>query len=349
MSPRFRRRVPDDPEATQPLPRVEERVADDYRYAETVVEEPPPPPPRGPVLWPYLLLLLLLVLGGLAALYYFTREDDDTQPVPAVVRLPVDDAVNRLTEEGFTTDVRQQPSQAEEGTVFAQRPAGGEEAEEGSTVTLLVSRGPAEVTVPNVVGLRLEAALEKLDEAELGAQQRGVFSDEPRGTVVAQDPAGGERAPRNSRVRINVSRGTGEVSVPNVVGQTASDAGANLREVGLEARVVSVPSAEPEGTVVAQNPPAASQLRRGEFVRINVSTGQAAGGGGTGGAAVPDVTGLTENDAVSELEAAGFTVRVVPEPTPNPDEAGVVLRQQPGAGERARRGDEVTVFVGEAG
>jgi eukaryotic-like serine/threonine-protein kinase len=347
MSPRFRRRVPHDPEATQPLPRVEDRVADEYEYAETVVREPPPPR-RGPVLWPYLLLLLLLVLGGLAALYYFTRDDDDTKPVPAVVRLPVDEAVNRLTEEGFSTDVQQQASEAQEGTVFAQRPAGGEEAEEGSTVTLLVSRGPAEATVPNVVGLRLEAAREKLDEAELGAQQRGVFSEEPRGTVVAQDPAGGERAPRNSSVRINVSQGSGEVSVPNVVGQTASDAGANLREVGLEARVVSVPSAEPEGTVVAQNPPAGSQLRRGESVRINVSTGQAAGGG-TSGAAVPDVTGLIENDAVSELEAAGFTARVVPEPTPNPDEEGVVLRQQPGAGERAPRGDEVTIFVGETG
>jgi beta-lactam-binding protein with PASTA domain len=345
MSPRFRRRAPDDPDATQPLPRVDERVTEERRYAETVVEEPPPPR-RGPLLWPYLLLLLLLVLGGIAALYYFTREDDDTKPVPAVVRLPVDEAVNRLTEEGFTTDVRQQASEAAEGTVFEQRPDGGEEADEGSTVILLVSRGPAETTVPNVVGLRLEAALDKLDEAELGAQQRGVFSEEPRGTVVAQDPSGGERAPRNSRVRINVSRGTGRVTVPNVVGQTASDAGANLREAGLQARVVSVPSAEAEGTVVAQNPPAGSELGRGESVRINVSTGQGAGGGGTG-AAIPDVTGLTENDAVSELEAAGFTVRVVPEPTPNADEEGVVIRQQPGAGTRGRRGDEVAIFVGE--
>jgi eukaryotic-like serine/threonine-protein kinase len=347
MSPRFRRRPPVDPDATQPLPRVEERVTGEYGYTETVVDEPPPPR-RGPLLWPYLLLLLLLVLGGIAALYYFTREEDETKPVPAVVQLPVDDAVNRLTEEGFTTDVRQEANEAEEGTVFEQRPDGGEEAEEGSTVTLLVSRGPAETTVPNVVGLRLEAALEKLDEAELGARQRGVFSEEPRGTVVAQDPAGGGKAPRNSRVRINVSRGTGRVDVPGVVGQTASDAGANLREVGLQARVVNVPSAEPEGTVVAQNPRAGTELGRGEFVRINVSTGQgAAGGGGAGAAAIPDVTGLTEDDATSELEAAGFAVRVVPEPTPNADEEGVVVRQEPAAGERGRRGDEVTVFVGE--
>jgi eukaryotic-like serine/threonine-protein kinase len=344
MSPRFRRRVP-DPEATQPLPRVDERVTEGHGYTETRVEEPPPPR-RGPLLWPYLLLLLLLVLGGIAALYYFTREDDDTKAVPSVVRLPVDDAVNRLTEEGFTTDVRQQANQAEEGTVFEQSPDGGEEADEGSTVTLLVSRGPAETTVPNVVGLRLEVALEKLDAAELGAQQRGVFSEEPRGTVVAQDPVGGGKAARNSRVRINVSRGTGRVDVPSVVGQTASDAGANLRKVGLQARVVNVPSAEPEGTVVAQNPQAGTQLARGEFVRVNVSSGQGGGGGGAG-AAIPDVTGFTQDDATSELERAGFTVRVVPEPTPNPDEEGVVIRQEPVGGEPGRRGEQVTLFVGE--
>jgi beta-lactam-binding protein with PASTA domain len=347
MSPRFRRRDP-DPEATQPLPRVEERVADEYAYRETVVDERPPRR-RRPLLWPYLLLLLLLVLAGIAAIYYFTREE--TATVPAVVNLPVDEAVNRVTAEGFETDVRQQASEAQEGTVFEQRPDGGEEADEGSTVTLLVSRGPAETTVPNVVGLRLEEALDKLDEAELGARQRGVFSEEPPGTVVAQDPAGGDRAPRNSRVRINVSRGTGRVRVPNVVGQTSSDAGANVREVGLQVRVVNVPSAEPEGTVVAQNPPAGTELTRGEFVRINVSTGEGGGGGGGGGggaaAPVPDVTGLTEADATSQLEDAGFTVRVVSEPTPNADEEGVVLRQRPAGGQRGREGDEVTLFVGE--
>jgi eukaryotic-like serine/threonine-protein kinase len=344
MSPLFRRRRPPvDPDATQPLPRVEERVvSEEYRYPVETVEEVPPP--RRPVLWPYLLALLLLVLAGIAALLYFTREGDDTKPVPEVVRLPVDTAVNRLSAEGFTADVRQEENQASPGTVFEQNPAGGEEADEGATVTLLVSSGPAETTVPNVVGLRLDSALEKLDEAELGARQSKVFSEEPPGTVVAQNPAGGDKAPRNSDVRINVSQGTGRVAVPNVVGQTASDAGANLREAGLEARVVNVPSGEPEGTVVAQNPRAGSETRRGTPVRINVSTGARS----QAGVEVPDVTGLDEQQATDELEAAGFVVVAVDEPTPDETQVGIVIRQEPAAAERAPRGTEVTIVLGSA-
>jgi eukaryotic-like serine/threonine-protein kinase len=344
MSPLFRRRRPPvDPDATQPLPRVTERVSEEYRYPVETVEEVPPP--RRPVLWPYLLALLLLVLAGIAALVLFTRDEDDTKPVPGVERLPVDAAVNRLSAEGFTSDVRQEENEARPGIVFEQNPSSGEEAEEGSTVTLLVSSGPAETTVPNVVGLRLDSALEKLDEAELGARQNKVFSEEPPGTVVAQNPGGGDEAPRNSDVRINVSQGTGRVTVPNVVGQTASDAGANLREAGVEARVVNVPSGEPEGTVIAQNPRAGSEIRRGTPVRINVSSGARS----QTGIEVPDVTSLDEQQATDELEGAGFAVLVVDEPTTDEAQVGIVIRQEPAAGARAPRGAEITIVVGSPG
>jgi beta-lactam-binding protein with PASTA domain len=335
MSPFRRRRRVRDPEATQPLPRVEERGV-----TREVVEEPPPP--RRPLIWPYLLLLLLLVLGGLGVLYYVSRADDE-ETVPSVVNLPFDVAVDRLTAEGFATDTRREASEAREGIVFDQNPDGGREADEGATVTLFVSTGPPETTVPNVVGLKLEAALEKLDEAELGARQVEVFSEEPSGTVIAQEPAGGEKAPRNSQVRINVSKGTGRVTVPSVVGQTASDAGANLREAGLQARVVRVPSTEPAGTVVAQNPPAGSELQRSKVVRINVSSGTRA----TTGVEIPDVTSLDEEEARAELEAAGFVVRVERESVPDETMDGIVLRQDPPPGERDRRGAQVTITVGQ--
>jgi beta-lactam-binding protein with PASTA domain len=314
---------------------VEEEVAGPY--------EPAPPPDRH--LWPWLLLLLALVLGGLALLWYLSQDDEETKPVPAVVRLAERDAVELLNEEGFDARVLRRPSESPRGIVFAQDPGAGRELEEGRVVTISVSRGPAGVDVPNVVGLPRGQAEERLREAGLGARAVSVFSEEPRGIVVAQNPRAGDEAQPNSRVRINVSQGTGRVEAPDVVGRSASDAREALSEVGLQARIVQVPSAEPEGTVVAQSPTAGSEVARGSTVRINVSDGT--GAQEPAEREVPNVEGLTEEEAIVQLEDAGFAVRIRREEVTDPAEDGVVLSQIPAGGETAREGDEVAITVGQ--
>jgi eukaryotic-like serine/threonine-protein kinase len=242
------------------------------RYAEERVEQPPP---RRPALWPWLLLLLALVLGGLAAVWYFTTQEDEAEakPVPAVVRLPEEQARARLQQDGFSVGIRRAPNDAPAGIVFAQTPGAGRMLEEGSVVEIRVSEGPATATVPSVVGLPAEQAVERLEEAELQARPIEVFSEEPEGVVVSQNPAAGEEVRRDSAVRINVSQGTGETTVPDVVGQPRDDAVTALEEAELSATIVEVPSLEPEGTVVAQNPPSGRTVRVGSRVRLNVSAG----------------------------------------------------------------------------
>jgi eukaryotic-like serine/threonine-protein kinase len=319
----------------------EERVVE-----ERVVEEPyEPAPPPDRHIWPWLLLLLVLVLGGLAALWYFTREDEDTKPVPVVVQLTEADAIARLEDEGFESSVRRAANEAPDGTVFAQDPRGGAELEEGGTVTIDVSTGPAAVDVPNVVGLPFAQAEDRLESAGLQANRFNVFSEEPDGVVVAQDPRAGEQAARDSAVRVNVSQGTGRVQVPNVVGRSADEAGSILREAGLEARTVQVPSDEPQGQVVAQSPAAGSEVAEGSAVRINVSNGE--GGGPPPDVEVPDVVGVAEAEAVSQLEEAGFTVRIRREDVTDPTQDGVVLEQDPEANSTAPRDSEVAITVGE--
>jgi beta-lactam-binding protein with PASTA domain len=313
---------------------VEEEVAEPY--------EPAPPPDRH--LWPWLLLLLALVLGGLALLWYLSQDDEETKPVPAVVRLTEADAVELLNEEGFDARVQRLPNEAPRGIVFAQEPGAGRELEEDRVVTIRVSTGAVGVDVPNVVGLPFEQAQDRLADAGLRARRFGVFSEEPRGTVVAQNPAAGESAMEGSSVRVNVSEGTGRVEVPDVVGRSRDDAASTLREAGLEVRTVNVPSAEPEGTVVAQSPAAGSEVAERSRVRINVSDGS---GAEPPASEVPNVVGLSEAEAIDELEDAGFTVRIRREETQNPEEDGVVLSQDPEEGEDAREGDEVAITVGE--
>ena len=229
-------------------------------------------PMRGPFddFWPALAILLLAALIGLGALWYFTRNEE--KAVPAVTGQPLDVAVSRLEDEGFKTDIVNQANPAPRGTVFEQRPSAGTELEEGSTVTIVASKGPATVAVPNVVGLPESQARDRLAAAGLEVTAFEVFSEEPEGTVIAQNPGSGERVSKDSGVRINISKGSGLVDVPSVVGLTQADAQAQLADLGLEANVFRVPSIEPKDTVVAQNP-VGGQLKIGSAVRLNVSTG----------------------------------------------------------------------------
>lgn len=346
----FRRR-PRDRVDDEPL--VDDRVVDEtvVRPAEDrVVEEEvyeEPPPRRPPRIWPWLLLLALLVLAGLGALWYFTTQDDDeADTVPALVGLTEREAVERVADEGFEPVVQRRPSERPRGRVFAQRPGGGSQLDEGEAVVLLVSRGVERTTVPDVVGLRVDEALERLTAADLRARTRRVFSERPVREVVAQDPRAGGRAAKGSEVRLNVSKGTGRVAVPDVVGRTAAEAGSILRRAGLRPKVFEVPSNEREGTVIAQNPQPQAEVGRGDFVRINVSTGEAGEAGGQAAAVnVPDVVGQDINAGRNRLQEAGFVVRVDIVPSTEPE--GRIVAQNPAAGTAARRGANVRLNVSE--
>jgi len=247
------------------------RIDDDgtiNRSAERVEHEPPRR--RRPTLVPALLIILALALGTIAAAWYFTQTG--TATVPDVEGLSVDAAVSRLQEDGFKTDITSEPNAAPEGTVFQQNPSGGSEADDGSTVQLLTSKGAEQVTVPNTVGVSETDARDRLAAAGLTATVVKIFSEVDEGQVVAQEPAGGTSADKGSSVRLNISKGSRLVTVPSVVGSAEAEATAEVETAGLKPNIVQVPSADPAGTVVAQHP-TGGQAARGSTVRLNVSRG----------------------------------------------------------------------------
>jgi eukaryotic-like serine/threonine-protein kinase len=99
-----------------------------------------------------------------------------------------------------------------------------------------------------------------------------VFSDQPRGTVVAQQPAAGGHVAPGSLVRLNISKGSANVDVPSEVGNPVTQAQSELAAKGLKPTVTRVPSDQPIDTVVAQAP-AGGQVRKGSTVQLNVSKG----------------------------------------------------------------------------
>ena len=130
--------------------------------------------------------------------------------VPNLVGLDVEEATKRLEEDGLkiaVTHYRYDPD-VEEGCVIETTPYAGKRVREGRTIRAVVSRGKKNIEVPKLVGLSLEGAREKLDEADLREGRLVRKADNrPEDTVVEQDPATGTLVYRKSRVHMVVSGG----------------------------------------------------------------------------------------------------------------------------------------------
>ena len=198
-------------------------------------------------------------------------------------------------------------------------------------------QGSETVAVPYVVGIQAALAVQRIEEEGLTPQLRRVSnSDVEEGVVFAQNPTEGTRVDKETVVRIDVSSGKPEVTVPSVVGQAAEDAVAELTRAGLVAQVVEVNSDRTEGTVTAQSLSAGTVVVEGTQVRINVSKGPRP-------INVPNVVGLPYDQAASELQRAGFVVSRIDEDSDQA--AGIVTRQTPSGGSEGSRGSTVTVSV----
>jgi eukaryotic-like serine/threonine-protein kinase len=291
------------------------------------------------------ILIALLVLGVLA-LGAFLLANLLSGPgeveVPDVVGLSEQRATDELEDAGLEVRVRDRSNaEIDEGDVFRQNPEAGETVEEGDRVTIFVSSGPGEVTVPNLLTLTEDQAEAALEEVGLVlGRVRHENSESPEGTVIEQNPGSGEMANEGEEVNIILSRGIATTEVPDVVGLSEADAVDAIQGANLSEEVVEEPSEEEEGIVIAQEPGGGTELEEGDTVRIVVSTGPEF--------EMPDVEGENADEAEQFLEDE-FGLNVTQEGTeePCPQEPGTVCSQDPEPGEMVEPGDNVVLFVQE--
>jgi serine/threonine-protein kinase len=282
--------------------------------------------------------LIALLVAGVAALVAYALTRPGTVEVPSVTGIAEPIATERLEAEGLDVDLNPVPSSSPRETVLEQDPLAGEKVDEGSTVTLSVSSGPEIVTVPEVSGLTEKQATAALEEEGLRVDPGFAFDDTvPEGRAIGTQPAVGTELPADSVVKLRISRGSNKVEVPDVVGLDDQQALSVLSDSELGGNVVQRDDDAPAGQVVGQSPGPGRMVKAGSPVTIFVSSGAIS---------VPDVTGLTRKQAVTEIKRAGFTPSVTEEPTTDSSESGRVLNQFPPSGSRGQRGDLVTITVG---
>ncbi len=320
--------------------------------------------------WPWVALVLVLLAAGAAGATTLLPDVVDQAPevraasVPNLSNLSRADAEAALaevaaaeTESGvdpeaaidpdapppppftWAISVRQEPSEATEaGFVIRQVPDAGTELAEGETVRFWVSLGPPLRVVPDLVNRTPEEVQVDLEAAELAV---GTTSDQPDEVVdagrVLTWRVGGEdrpaRIPKGTEVDVVYSSGPAPRVIPSLAGASLDQARADLAEDGLDVTVTEqFSNSVAAGVVIATNPGGGATVARGDTVELVVSKGPDL-------VTVPDVSGLSEADAIAALEAAGLVAGSSTGPA-----GGSVFETDPGAGASVQRGTEVDLF-----
>jgi serine/threonine-protein kinase len=182
-----------------------------------------------------------------------------TAPIPSVTGLTVADAKKQLTAAKFQVkvDPAQSSSTIVPGSVITTNPAAGGVVTVGTVVHIIPSKG---VAIPNVVNQPQQAAFAALTQAGLTPVPEAEASNTvPIGSVTRTDPPfGTNNIPAGSNIKVFISTGPSQVTVPPVVGATVSQAQSTLAAANLQTRVVFQPTTikDNDGKVLAQDPAA---------------------------------------------------------------------------------------------
>ncbi len=248
-----------------------------------------------------LIVLAVIVIGGatwwLAAGQYFS--------LPRVTDMTVTSAKAELANAGLTARIgrSQHSDSVPAGDVITTVPGSGSNVKHGQVVTLITSLGPVLANVPNVTGQPVANAQQALEQAGLkpASPTYETSSTVPVGIVIATIPVAYTNWPKYKPVGLVVSSGP---PLPDFIGLPFAQAQGEAASVGVTLDLETAASSNlPAGTVIRQSPAANTALRSGEVVVVWVSPGPPE-------VAVPDVQGLTQQQATSELKAAGFQVAV---------------------------------------
>lgn len=207
------------------------------------------------------------------------------------------------------------------------------------------TQGPGAYTsVPNVVGQNEDTATAALTALGFEVDPMEEYSDTvSEGAVIRTDPGAQAQHLDGSVVTIFVSLGPELTEVPTIVGETQADAEAMLRDLGFTVGTISTETSDtvPEGTVISQVQSAGEEIRHDSAISFTVSEGPAA-------ITVPDVYGMTEDEAIEVLEGDSYLLDVVIEYARTDEvDTGEVFGQSPSAGASALRTSTITLTVSE--
>ncbi|MCO6670827.1 Stk1 family PASTA domain-containing Ser/Thr kinase [Cutibacterium avidum] len=201
------------------------------------------------------------------------------------------------------------------------------------------------VDVPAVTGLSQQGATSTLENAGLKVKVEHVQKDESTANqVVSQNPAANQKVPEGSKVTITVNDGPKKLTIPqNIVGMPKSDAVKALKDAGFSDNQIRVNDDDPKteantakaGTVDSVRPSAGTSLTPEQQVTLTVATGKSV---------VPNLKGMSVEEAYAAASSNGFSISVERQTTSSAA-PGTVFSQDPDYGATAKRSTAIKVLV----
>jgi len=271
--------------------------------------------------------------------------------IPDMANKPSSQAVDQLQRAGFSVATQDKADgKVAAGNVISTLPSGGTRAPKGSTVTVQVSSGPAQIPVPRLARLTQQQAQQQLNALGLQLDPNighDASSVEDKDKVVNQSPPEGSKIDSGSPVTISLGKGPDQVRVPQVVGQSIGVAEPNLVDsAGFKISVQQVPSSRPKGEVIGTTPAGGAMADKGATVTVQVSAGDQI--------PMPDLTGMTPSQAVDQLRSQGWSggagqIVQTTQGTFDAGNVGRIVDQQPKPGSSVGKNGTVTIVTGVLG
>lgn len=297
---------------------------------------------KRPWLLPLLIGIAVLAVAGIVALIISMQQDPPatTVPVPAVAGLTEAEAKTKITEADLIYERTEEASDTvASGSVIRTDPAEGTPVAPESSVTAVISTGPASLAVPDVAGMTEQEATDELTERGLvvsANRQDDDSPDFPQGQVTKTDPIAGTSVSAGSTVTLFVS--TGNVLVPDVVGKTKAEATTLLNAAKLQVNTSPVESPNTPDTVVTQDVPANTPVKQGRVINLTIAIAPST-------ATIPN--GLVDqqyDQVVQQLQALGLSnFNRIDDPSDKP--VGTVLFTDPTAGDEVPLDQQIDIHV----
>lgn len=212
--------------------------------------------------------------------------------VPNVVGKPVEVAQTTLKKLDLKVSVDEIASDdVPAGEVISQTPIAGTNVKAKRIIHLTVSKGGSTMLIPDLKGLTLSQAKERLDKLGLtiGAVENGNDPDKPSEIIISQSPEPGSKTTKGTRVNIVINMKQ-KVSIPSVVGMTLSDAKNTLSSLKLAVGTITSSdggSIDDASAVVVSQDPAAGETKSDTVVNLTVAAKQKAKKNGTVNISIP--------------------------------------------------------------